>query len=73
MNRPTETYDDLGRGTVISGPTSEGMVRLAKLRNMIIHRYWEIDDARLYKEARGSGLRVIRNFITEVEEHASRH
>jgi len=30
------------------------MENLAKLRNLIIYRYWEIDDSRIYKEAKGS-------------------
>ncbi|MBS7637319.1 DUF86 domain-containing protein [Candidatus Bathyarchaeota archaeon] len=57
---------------VISPNVEIGMERLTRLRNMIIHRYWEADDARIYREAGGSGLMIIRRFVEEVEGYASR-
>ncbi|RLE97641.1 MAG: hypothetical protein DRJ63_08890 [Thermoprotei archaeon] len=57
---------------VISPKVGEDMENLAKLRNLIIHRYWEIDDSRIYKEAKGSGLKVVEDFVKEVEEYVSR-
>ncbi len=48
------------------------MENLAKLRNLIIHRYWEIDNSRIYKEAKGNGLKVVEDFVKEVEEYVSR-
>jgi uncharacterized protein YutE (UPF0331/DUF86 family) len=47
------------------------MRRLTRLRNLIIHRYWEVDDFRIYREARESGLGMIERFMEEVEKYAS--
>ena len=57
---------------VLSRDVGEGMVRLARLRNLIEHRYWEVDDARLYREVREEGIGLVRRFIGEVERYASR-
>ncbi|MDK2384226.1 MAG: DUF86 domain-containing protein [Candidatus Korarchaeota archaeon] len=47
------------------------MARLASLRNMVIHRYWEVDDLRIYREARSGGLEAIRSFAREVKAYLS--
>ena len=52
----------------LSEEVSREMAKLARLRNLIVHRYWEVDDARLYREAKGSGLNTIKRFIEEVEK-----
>ncbi|RLF22334.1 MAG: hypothetical protein DRN15_09235 [Thermoprotei archaeon] len=57
---------------VISARIGEEMERLVRLRNLIIHRYWEVDDSRIYKEARGSGLKIVEDFIKEVSDYVSR-
>lgn len=54
---------------IITWEVAEGMRKLAGLRNLLVHRYWEIDDGRIYDEARGSGLGIIERFIEEVERH----
>jgi len=36
---------------------------------MIVHRYWSIDDVRIYREAKNNGVRVIEKFIKEVEKY----
>ena len=68
-----ETYSDvfgqLSRRGVISPDVSEGFRRLVGLRNLVIHRYWIVDDARIYREAKGNGLRIIREFIDEVRRY----
>ena len=56
----------LARRGVISGETLEGMVRLVGLRNLIVHRYWDVDDFRILLEARSSGLRVVERFVEEM-------
>ena len=37
------------------------MASLASLRNMIVHRYWGVDDARIYTEAKSIGVKTIKN------------
>jgi len=41
------------------------------LRNMIIHRYWEVDERRLYRESKES-IDLIKKFIEEVKNYASK-
>jgi len=57
---------------ILSRDTGEGMIKLARLRNLIVHRYWDIDDARVYTEIKEVGIELVKKFIREVEEHASR-
>ncbi len=65
-------FEKLANYGVVSRDVGESMRRLARLRNIIVHRYWEVDDARIYREARGNGLEAIRKFVREVEEYVSR-
>lgn len=51
---------------VVSREVGEGMARLARLRDLIVHRYWQVDDSRICKEARGNGLAVAKRFVEEV-------
>jgi len=37
---------------VLSSEVGEGMIRLVRLRNLIVHRYWEVDNLRLYREVK---------------------
>ena len=61
----------LERG-ILSRDTGEGMIKLARLRNLIVHRYWDVDDARVYTEIKEVGIELVKKFIREVEKHASR-
>ena len=54
---------------VLSYNIAERMSALTSLRNMIVHRYWSIDDVRIYREAKNNGVRVIEKFIKEVEKY----
>lgn len=51
---------------VISAEVGDAFKRLVRLRNLIVHRYWEVDDERIYREASGNGLGVVERFIAEV-------
>lgn len=53
---------------VVSAEVGDEVAKLVGLRNLIAHRYWEVDDLRIYREARGSGLEFIKRFVREVEE-----
>ncbi len=67
-----EVFLKLAEKGVISFEVAEGMASLASLRNMIVHRYWSIDDARIYREAKSGGVDVIKKFIKEVGEYVSK-
>ncbi len=53
----------------ITGYTlAESMARLASLRNLLVHRYWNIDDARLYRET-GENLSLVERLVEELERY----
>lgn len=47
------------------------MRRFVGLRNLIVHRYWEVDDERMYKELKEEGLRRVREYLESVAKYAS--
>jgi len=67
MDYPLEGYVEAmkfySKAHILDEDIVKSLVRLARLRNLIIHRYWEIDDNRIVAEARGSGLEVIRRAL----------
>ena len=68
----SEIFKKLVEHGILSNEIGTGMEKLARLINLIIHRYWDVDDARIYEEAKGNGLKIIESFIKEVMEYASR-
>ena len=65
-----EAFMLLGEKNVVSPTYVRVMERLAALRNMIVHRYWRIDDARIYLEASRGGLDAVEGFIEELRRYA---
>jgi len=54
-----EAMKFLSRLGIVDSEAGEALVRLARLRNLLVHRYWVIDDGRIIKEVRESGIRAI--------------
>jgi len=67
-----EAFKKLSYHGVIGPSTALEMASLARLRNLIVHRYWLVDDIRIYRESKGSGISIIKKFIEEVEEYVGR-
>ncbi len=63
----TSVFKKMIEKGIISPQTSEEMVRLVRLRNLIIYKSWEVDDVRIYKEFKETDIRFIERFISEVE------
>ena len=63
----TSVFKKMMEKGIISPQTSEEMVRLVRLRNLIIYKSWEVDDVRIYKEFKETDIRFIERFISEVE------
>ena len=67
MDYPLEGYVEAmkfySKAHILDEDIVKGLVRLARLRNLIMHRYWEIADNRIVAEARGSGLEIIRRAL----------
>jgi len=67
-----EAFEELSYNGVIKPETARGMAALARLRNLIMHRYWLVNDSRIYREAKASGMRLISKFVEEVREYVER-
>lgn len=67
-----EAFEELSYNNVIKPETARGMAALARLRNLIVHRYWLVNDSRIYQEAKASGMRLIGKFVEEVREYVER-
>ncbi len=67
-----DVFKKLSENGVISNSVRVGMENLIGLRNIIIHRYWEVDDQKIYMDARSNGLALIEKYVVEVEEYVSR-
>ena len=76
FNEKPETYigciDILETKRVISRDTASIMRNLIHLRNRIIHRYWTVDDSRLYNETKNIGLKAYKKFLKEVEDYVKK-
>jgi len=61
---PVEGYVDamrlLVRLGVVDLATGECLARLARLRNLVVHRYWDVVDELIVEEARRNGLECIQ-------------
>ncbi len=53
----------LSRQGIVDLDVGERLVRLARLRNILIHRYWVVDDYRVIREARENGIECIRRAL----------
>jgi hypothetical protein len=61
-----EVFQMLGERGIIPRDLAAAMRRFAGLRNLLVHRYWEMDDARLYRELKEGGLETLRRFLRHV-------
>jgi len=68
----SEAFEKLSYHGVISSEIAYEMISLARLRNLIVHRYWIVNDIRIYRESKDSGISVIKEFIEEVRDYVRR-
>ncbi|RLF00798.1 MAG: DUF86 domain-containing protein [Thermoprotei archaeon] len=47
-----EVFTKLALKGVIKSETAEELEKMSSLRNMIIHRYWGVDDRKIYQRGR---------------------
>jgi uncharacterized protein YutE (UPF0331/DUF86 family) len=59
-----------GERGVIPYSAARRLAQLASLRNMLVHRYWRVDDERLYRETR-IGLQAVEEVLGALEEYVS--
>ena len=63
-----EAFMMLAEYGVLPVGVAESMARLASLRNLMVHRYWFVDDARVLREARAGGVKAVEEFLRLMEE-----
>jgi uncharacterized protein YutE (UPF0331/DUF86 family) len=51
----TKCFLVLGKHNVTSNSLAEGMAKFAGLRNLLVHRYWQVDDTRVVGELKNIG------------------
>lgn len=64
-----EGYRDAFKKLALRGiipRTAEEMSKPATPRDIVVHRYWEVDDLRTYREVKSNGLESVRRFLREV-------
>lgn len=67
----SEAFERLPLHGILKPGTAAEMAALARLRNLVVHRYWLVDDPKIYREARDSGVQVVRDFIEELRRARS--
>lgn len=67
-----EAFEELSYNNVIKPEIARGMTTLTRLRNLIVHRYWLVNDSRIYLETKVSGMQLISKFVEEVREYIER-
>ena len=69
---PPESYREAmllaGELSIVSYEDALVLARLASLRNMLIHRYWRVEDDRLYRETR-KGLEVVDRVLEALKRY----
>jgi len=62
---PVQTLRLLADRGLISYDELEDMVKLVRLRNLIVHRYWVVDDRIIYENVK-KDFKHIRSFVERV-------
>jgi len=62
-----ECFIRLSLKEVISKDLASKLASASRLRNLLVHRYWVIDDRKVYDAVR-EGLKNFEEFISQVEE-----
>ncbi|MFQ6065308.1 MAG: DUF86 domain-containing protein [Candidatus Bathyarchaeia archaeon] len=57
----------LAERRVIPRALAERLASAARLRNLLVHRYWEIDDQEVYRAIKG-GLKDFEEFVKQVRK-----
>ncbi|RLF10221.1 MAG: hypothetical protein DRJ69_03420 [Thermoprotei archaeon] len=65
-----ECFTRLGVKGVISENLAEKLSSAARLRNLLVHRYWTIIDEKVYEDAK-AGLEDFKRYIFEIREYLS--
>ncbi len=65
---PTQALKVLKDNGLINDEEMEDLVSIVRLRNLLVHRYWVIDDERIYNEVI-KDFRSITNFLRRLKDY----
>jgi len=69
FSRGSESYADcfqaMERGGIMSKDLAFRLAAMARLRNLLVHRYWDVDDSRVFLYSR-EGIGDLRSFVESV-------
>lgn len=63
---PVRTFSVLVEKGLMNAWEFEELVKLVRLRNLLIHRYWVVDDRRVYDSVR-KDFKAVREFLERVK------
>jgi uncharacterized protein YutE (UPF0331/DUF86 family) len=62
-----ECFGRLGDKGVLPSDLASRLASAARLRNLLVHRYWVVEDEKVYESVRG-GLRDFEDFVRYIRE-----
>jgi len=76
FNTTAKSYREVFRKLVLNGVISlnigKSLEKMASLRNMIVHRYWDIDDLLIYRGAKEGGIETIKKYMEVIKEFVTK-
>jgi uncharacterized protein YutE (UPF0331/DUF86 family) len=61
-----EVFTKLVEKGIIDYEIGDKLKTLTRLRKIIVHRYWEVDDERIYREAHGNNIETVENIVKQL-------
>ena len=62
-----DCFEKLSDAKIITGELSDKLKKVASLRNILIHKYWEIDDRKVLKSAK-ENIGDFEEFLRQINE-----
>lgn len=63
-----ECFEGLNKSNIIDNELTEKLVRMARFRNILVHRYWDIDDRKILDYARNH-IFDFRQFVKSISNY----
>ena len=64
---PSHAVRLIADNNIIPGEVAENILRFLRMRNLLVHRYWTVDDRKIYENIK-SNFNSIENFLEVVLE-----
>lgn len=62
-----DCFEKLSTAKIITDDLSKKLIKAASLRNILIHKYWEIDDSKVFKSVK-ENIGDFESFLRQVNE-----